>query len=253
MQLLPANPTQTPGICLIQILSDIPNEFVQEYNLLAYTRDRWVYFEIWRGVYGLPQPGMLSNKLLEKRLNKAGYYQCPTTPGLWLHKWRPILFCLIVDDFGIEYVGKRHADHLRDILLKHYELTQDWSGSRLSGIDLTWDYTNRTCCLSINNYIKNLLLKWGHTISSKPQYAPFCHAPIIYGAKQKFANSPAASPKLDDTGIKRLQAIVGALIYYGRAVDNKLLVALSKLGSTQAAATELTKTDLSQILDYLST
>ena len=68
---------------------------------------------------------MLSNKLLKKRLNKAGYYQFPTNPGLWRHKWRPILFCLIVDDFGIEYFGKRHSDHLRDILLEHYELTQD--------------------------------------------------------------------------------------------------------------------------------
>ena len=68
---------------------------------------------------------MLSNKLLEALLNKAGYYQCPTTPGLWRHKWRPTLFCLIVDDFGIEYVNKRHADHLRDTLLKHYEITQE--------------------------------------------------------------------------------------------------------------------------------
>ena len=94
---------------------------------------------------------MLSNKLLEQRLNKAGYYQCPTTPSLWRHKWRPILFCLIVDDFGIKYVGKRHADHLQDILLEHYELTQDWSGSRFAGIELTWDYTNRTCRLYIKN------------------------------------------------------------------------------------------------------
>ena len=72
---------------------------------------------------------MLSNKLFEELLNKAGYYQCPTTPGLWRHKCYPILFCLIVDDFGIEYVYKRHAHHLRDILIKHYEITQDWSGS----------------------------------------------------------------------------------------------------------------------------
>ena len=192
---------------------------------------------------------MLSNKLLEQRLNKAGYYQCPTTPGLWLHKWRQILFCLIVDGFGIEYVDKRHADHLRDILLEHYEIAQDWYGSRFSGIDLAWDNTNRTICHSIRNYIKNLLLKWGHTIPSKPQHSPFRHAPIIYGAKQQFSNSPDASPKLDDTGIKRVQAIVGALLYYFRAVDNKLLVALSELGSTQASATELTKTDLSQLLD----
>ena len=82
---------------------------------------------------------MLSNKILEERLNKASYYQCPTTPGLWRHKWRPILFYLIVDDFGIEYVNKRHADHLRNILLEHYEITQDWYGSRFTGIDITWD------------------------------------------------------------------------------------------------------------------
>ena len=43
------------------------------------------------------------------------------------------------------------------------------------------------------------------------------------------------------------------LLYYGRAVDNKLLVSLCNLGSTQAASTELTKTNLSQLLDYLST
>ena len=54
-------------------------------------------------------------------------------------------------------------------------------------------------------------------------------------------------------GVKRIQAIIGALLYDGHAVDNKILVALSELASTQASATELTKTDLSQLLDYLST
>ena len=43
----------------------------------------------------------------------------PHTPGPWRHKLRPILFCLIADDFGIKYVGKRHAYHLHDILLEH--------------------------------------------------------------------------------------------------------------------------------------
>ena len=157
---------------------------------------------------------MLSNKLLETCLNEAGYYQCPTTPGLWRHKWRPILFCLIVDDFGIEYSDKRHANHLRNTLLKHYKITQDCTGSRFAGIDLAWDYSKRTCRLSIKNYIKNLLLKWVHTIPSKPQHAPFRHAPIIYGAKQQFTHSPDTSPPLDAAGVKRIQAIIGALLYY---------------------------------------
>ena len=34
--------------------SDIPQDFVDEYNLLAFVRDGWVYFQINRGVYGLP-------------------------------------------------------------------------------------------------------------------------------------------------------------------------------------------------------
>ena len=53
-------------------LSDNPDEIFQEYNLLAYTSDGWIYFEIRRDVYGLPQSGMRSNKLLKQRLNKAG-------------------------------------------------------------------------------------------------------------------------------------------------------------------------------------
>ena len=52
----------------------------------------WVYLEIHNGVYGLPQYGSLANILLEKRLKKHGYYQCPTTPGLWRQEWHPFCF-----------------------------------------------------------------------------------------------------------------------------------------------------------------
>ena len=48
------------------------------------------------------------------------------------------------------------------------------------------------------------------------------------------------SPPLNDKGIKRLQGIVGALLYVGRSVNNKLLVDLSAIGAQQAAATEET-------------
>ena len=53
-------------------LSDIPQKFIDEYDLLEYVRDGWVYFEINRGVYGLPQSGILANKILEERLSKHG-------------------------------------------------------------------------------------------------------------------------------------------------------------------------------------
>ena len=82
-------------------LTDIPQEFIDEYNLHAFAYNGWVYFEVIKGCYGLPQSGKLANDLVRTRLNKAGYYEAATTPGLWKHKWHPIQFCLVVDDFGI--------------------------------------------------------------------------------------------------------------------------------------------------------
>ncbi|KAL7425759.1 hypothetical protein ACHAXH_000120 [Discostella pseudostelligera] len=106
-------------------LTDIPTEFIDEYTLTEYAYNGWVYFKINKGVYSLKQAGKLANDLLTERLQLSGYYQCPLTPGLWRHQWRPISFVLIVDDFGIKYVGKRHADHLLHALHAHYTVTTD--------------------------------------------------------------------------------------------------------------------------------
>ena len=50
------------------------------------------------------------------------------TPGFWTHAWRPISFTLVVDDFGVNYVGKEHADHLVGLLKENYEISKDWGG-----------------------------------------------------------------------------------------------------------------------------
>ena len=33
---------------------------------------------------------------------------------------------LVVDDFGVEYVGKQHAEHLTTILKKYHNITEYW-------------------------------------------------------------------------------------------------------------------------------
>ena len=110
-------------------LSGIPLGFVDKYNLKDFVEaNGWVYFEMKNGVYGLPQSGVLAQALLEKRLKRHNYYQCIITPGLWRTTWRPIMLCLLVYDFGIEYVGERHALHLKSVLEKHYDITVNWKG-----------------------------------------------------------------------------------------------------------------------------
>ena len=109
---------------------------------------------------------MLANTLLRTRLNKYGYYETTTTPGLWRHKWSPIIFVLIVYDFSIEYVGDNHLKHIQTVLTNHYMITEDLDGMFFAGIDLKWNYATkhaqRTCRLSMDGYIDNLLLKFGH-------------------------------------------------------------------------------------------
>ena len=107
-------------------LSDIPQEFIEEYDLTQAVHNGWIHFEILRGCYGLPQSGILANDLLRTRLEKAGYYKAATTPGIWSHKWRRIQFVLLVEDFGIEYVVKEHALHILKTLKQNYEITTDW-------------------------------------------------------------------------------------------------------------------------------
>jgi hypothetical protein len=113
-------------------------------------------------MYGLKQAGLLSNQLLQTRLAPFGYYPARHTPGLWLHENQPISFSLVVDDFAVKYVGKQHADYLRNALLKTYELTMDWNVTVYSGITLKWDYKHRTCDISMPGYVSNVLSKFKH-------------------------------------------------------------------------------------------
>jgi hypothetical protein len=65
-------------------LTDIPDEVIEHYNLreLA-TPDGYVYCKVTKGMYGLPQAGIIAQELLEKRLAEQGYYQGKIVHGLW--------------------------------------------------------------------------------------------------------------------------------------------------------------------------
>jgi len=64
-------------------LGDIPDEVINECKLREKaTKNGSIYIRAKRGMYGLPQAGLLANKLLEKHLNKHGYRQSKLVPDL---------------------------------------------------------------------------------------------------------------------------------------------------------------------------
>jgi hypothetical protein len=95
-----------------------PDNIVDHYNLRRKAKNRFVYMEIQKRMYGLPQAGILVNKLLKKRLGHYGFFKQPHTPGLWRHVSHPVWFNLCVDDFGIKYIGIKNLQHLYNALRK---------------------------------------------------------------------------------------------------------------------------------------
>ena len=82
---------------------------------------------------------------------------------------------------------------------------------------------------------------------------PHKHRKLIYGIKQQYAHVEGSSPSLNEKGVQEVQSIVGVLLFYGRAVDNKLLVAINAIGSQQAHAIEETNKAVATLLDYVAT
>jgi hypothetical protein len=54
-------------------LSSLPQETIDKYDLIELAQEGRVYIEIQKGMYGLPQAGILANELLQHNLAKDGY------------------------------------------------------------------------------------------------------------------------------------------------------------------------------------
>jgi hypothetical protein len=153
-------------------ISILPLNIIETYDLTLLSVNGWVYLEIRKGMYGLKQAGILANQLLQKRLKPFDYYLARHTPCLWLHNTKPTAFSLLVDNFAVKYITKSDAHHLRNALLRHYEITMDWDGTVYSGIALDWDYNKRTCHISMPGYLFNVLNKFQHDTPKTPQHTP---------------------------------------------------------------------------------
>ena len=231
----------------------IPDEIMEAYHLRDKIHNGFIYMEIRRGMYGLPQAGLLANQLLTQRLQPHGYYQCRHTPGLWRHKWRPLLFSLVVDDFGIKYEGREHAVHLINAIEEHFEFSKDWAGTLYCGITIKWDYAKRTVDLSMPGYIHAALHKYQHPAPKRAQHAPHTWNAPTYGIQQQLTTPAGTSTPLNPAAIRRVQQITGTLLYYARAVDATLLVALGTIAAQQTNSTEQTNKAIAQMLDYCHT
>jgi hypothetical protein len=233
-------------------LALFPPWIVDQYDLSKHHKDGWVYLEMRRAVWGLPQAGILVNNKLRQKLAPFGYHECVKTPGLWKPDSQPLTFTLVVDDFGVKYECKEDVDHLIASIKSTYMLTKDWKGNLYCGISLDWDYVNQTVDILMPGYIKKKLQEYNHVLPGRMQACPYLPEPKKFGANAQTPLEVDSSPLLDEKGIKRVQKIVGSILYFARAVDMMVLMALSAIAVKQAKAMVKTMENCIQLLDYLA-
>jgi hypothetical protein len=157
-----------------------------------------------------------------------------------LHNTKPTAFSLVVDDFSVKYVTKADAYHLRNALLRHYEITTDWDGKVYSGIIFEWDYNKHTCDISMPGYILNVLNKFQHHTPKAPQHTPSRYFTPVYGAKMQYVTQDE-TPPLSDKQCTSIQKCTGSVLYYSRAVDPRVIMPLNDIATEQTTATKKQK------------
>ncbi len=231
-----------------------PEDVIDKYDLCNKVDTNGnVHCKIQCRMYGPPPAGIIAQELLEKRLLKAGYTQSKLTPGYWNHTWRPISFTLVVDNFGIKYSSKEHVHHLTQVLKQHYQIEEDWGGTRHIGLTVDWDYKRHEVHISMLGYVEKALVRFGHQVPKPPQHQPHKHTIPTYGATIQYAKAEEKSRPLAKDEKKYIQQVIGKFLYYGQAVDPIMLTSLSAIASTQAKPTKETTIKMHDFLVYAAT
>ena len=221
-------------------ISYIPQEFIDEYNLMIYdNEDVFVYVEIIGAVYGLKQAGKITNDDLIEYLKEFGYYPSRKTPGLWLHTTRKISFTLVVDDLGVNYVDKADAGHLFSAIEAKYPLKIDWEANTYLGINFEWHYNEGYFILSMKRYIEKALKEYLWRKPAKPVHSPSKYTRPTYGQKVQYSNVDI-STEMNDKQKRQIHKITGKFLYNAISVYSILLHALNELNIASSKATEQT-------------
>jgi len=209
-----------------------------------------------KGIYGLPQAGILAQRQLIGHLAIHGYHQAEDTPCLFRHTSRNIAFTLVVDDFGVKHSTRADLEHLLTSLREVYTVKESKDGLKYIGIKIGFDRPNRSVSLSMPLYIEKALQRFDYMKTYQFKRSKSCQSPTIYVTPNYNTREQTARP-LDVSEpmpemVKYVQTVLGSLLYYARAIDSTILVAVNKIAACQTTPTANVMIALQQILDHLN-
>ena len=177
------------------LLSSIPQEIIDQYELAYIEYNGWVYIKIQKVIPGLNQVGKIPMSAW-KISGNAGCEPMHHTPELCKYTSHDIFFTLVVYAFGIKYSNRQDVEHLSNAFQLLCPMTKCWTWSKQLVLTLKWNYINRTVDLYMPNYVPAALHKFQHKVPENPQDAPHCWDRPTYGQATQHANPEDTSPIL---------------------------------------------------------
>ena len=167
--------------CLISILApshQFSSTVLSHLNLLPFLKinpsgKANIVFRIDKTMYGLKEAGKLSNLRLVSLLSSFGFFET-STPCLFKHVFRPIIFVSVVDDFGVKYTTRSDFDFLVSCLSTLYPAKAHPIASKFLGFSVSHDRLAKTFTVSYPGYASHLLARL------RPFGVPPCTSPSIY-------------------------------------------------------------------------
>ncbi len=153
----------------------------------------------------------------------------------------------------MKYVNNEDVKHLISAIKKYYTMTVDKGATKYIGFTIEWDYKNCKAHIHMPGYLQKALIRFKHKTLDKLQNSLHPHVIQQYRAKTQYAKEEDVSPPLSKEETKYVQAVAGTLLYYARAVNTTIRMALSSIATKQANPTQETMKRVKQLLDYCDT
>ena len=102
-------------------------------------------------------------------------------------------------------------------------------------------------------YIEKSLQRLAHPTSTGAQHSLHPWQKPNYGSSKQLTPPINTSAPLDSKDITRLQEVIGTILYYARAINSTMIVALGSLAAKKLKGTEATAQKVTQLLDYCTT
>ncbi len=127
------------------------------------------------------------------------------------------------------------------------------AGNKIVGLNVQLDFPSKQVHINMKSYVNNLLLSLNRPMPKKPQLCRSLQHRSHMAKKTSTRQMKTHQLLCCQNALSSFKKNIGFLLYYGQAVDNKVMVALNAISAWQAKVTVHTEQLVETLQNYVPT